>query len=873
MMDRDSAGRFVRTVAVIGALATALLAVSVLRADTPTRKQSDRFKGPRQEPPDRVVDALHLALEVSFDWEESAVDGTVVHRFRSLRRDLKKIELDAVKIDVHEVTDGRGRRLEHESFKDRLRIRLAEPVARTEEFEVKIRYRCHPKLGVYFRKPVEEAPDRPKQIWTQGEALEARHWIPCQDHPVDKLTSEITVHAPGDLMALSNGRLKDVRKEADESGRIFHWVQEKPHATYLIAVVVGEFAEYKDAWEGIEIRSFVPLSRKDQAKRSFESTGDMMAFFSDKLGYPYPWHRYDQICVHEFLFGGMENTTLTILTEGTLHDEAAAQDVSSRGLVAHELAHQWFGDLVTCKDWAHIWLNESFATFLDNQYRGHHLGWDEEVYGRKENGDEYLEEDRNRYRRALVTRRYRAPGDMFDSHAYPKGARIIAMLMNVVGEESFWAGLQHFLKGHEFTSVETEDLRLAMEAATGRSLQWFFDQWVYSGGHPEYRVSYEWDEDAASLKLKVEQTQKLDELTTLFRMPVDIEITTPAGKKIQRVEVSKREETFTFPCAERPRMVRFDKHGWILKELDFSKSREELLYQLEHDDNILGRLRAAESLAKLAGDSKARAGLLRGLKKDSFWGVRVGIALALGEFSAKEVRSSLQAAYRDDGSSKVREAIVQALGEHDSPEANTFLRSVIADDSSYYVVAKALGSLVKIDAKNSVAVLFEAVERESHRDTIRSAAVRGLGELEKDGHLAEEQEKKFHETVIRFAQPRYSVRTRSTAFEALGRVGKGEDAAYGTLIAAVDDPFLRVRMNVFEALGRLGDPRAVEVLQKRRTRETHRVFRSPLDTINEAIRRIETGEEESDLEDEVRKLRKEQGRLQKRIEELEERKG
>jgi aminopeptidase N len=833
------------------------------------RTQSENFKASPREPPDRDADAIHLHLRVSFDWQASAVAGEVTHEFRSLREGLDKLTLDSVDIDIQAVVDPDGKALKFESREKELIVHFDPPVALGASIRFRVRYRCAPKWGIYFRHPDEDAPNIPKQIWSQGEAHEARHWIPCFDHPVDKLTTEMEVLAPPGLTAISNGELSSTRPDDESGGTWYHWKQSQPHTTYLIAVVVGEFEEYNESWDGIAIRSLVPPDRIDDAARSFALTGDMMEYFSSTLGVRYPWHRYDQICVHEFLFGGMENTTTTILTERTLHDERGALHVSSRGLVAHELAHQWFGDLVTCEDWAHIWINESFATFLDNQYRGHNLGWDEEVYGRKLQADDYFSEDRDSYRRPLVTRRYRHPGDMFDNHAYPKGARILAMLMNVLGERAFNAGLKLILTRHAHESIDSEDVRQALEDASGRSLIWFFDQWIYSGGHPEYRVTSRWDEDSTMIRLTVKQVQVIDEVTKLFRMPVDIEITTSAGKSIHRVDVAKAEETFSFSSEERPLMVRFDKHGWILKELTFPKSREELVHQLAHDDNVEGRILAVRDLSKRKSDTTAMNALLGRLREEPFWGVRVAIARGLGRFRDSSVRDGLLEAFASEGTSKVRVAMLKALEDFSGDAKRDLVQRAIKDDPSYHVVSEALRILAELDGKDAYDTLMDALGRDSHLDLIRSAAMGALGELEKDGKLKKGKRKRAIKAITEFAARRYSVATRSAALKALGVLGKGKDDVFRTIAKAIDDRFLYIRLAVFEALGELGNKDGIEILEERRLKEGDRPFRNPVDEIDNAIRSIRSGGSDDAIEKEVGRLRKAQKKLESRIRKLE----
>ncbi len=839
----------------------------LLSAEPP--RVSPKFSGERREPPDRGADALHLKLEVEFDWEKREVAGKAHHTFRVLESGLRSIRLDAVKLHVIKVEGPGGEKLEFESGPETLKVDLARERKRGEEVQFTVEYRCRPQRGVYFRAPDDAYPRTPKQIWTQGEAVEARHWIPCIDHPVDKLTTEVLVTAPEGLMALSNGRLAGEPVALAGGGRVYHWIQEKPHATYLIAVVVGDFAEYRDEWNGIPIVSYVPRDRAGDASRSFALTRAMMQFFSDKTGVPYPWAKYGQVCVEEFLMGGMENTSLTILTDHTLHDAAAALDVESHGLVAHELAHQWFGDLATCKDWAEIWLNESFATFFENLYREHHLGWDEGVLGRMEQGEAYMAEDRHEYRRPLVTYRYRHPDDLFDSHAYPKGARILSMLRNVLGDDRFFAGIKRYLETRAYQPAETADLRQAMEEVSGASLRWFFDQWVHGGGHPSYKVASEWDERAKVVRVRVEQTQKVDDLTALFRMPIEIEVVTSSGATLHRVGVARADETFTFPTPERPKMVRFDKRDWVLKELDFPRSREELLYQLQEDGEVSGRIEAARALASRLDDDVRKA-LLDRLAREPFWGVRVEIVRALRQAGGSTVREALIAACGSEKRSHVRREIVSALGEYPGAATAAFLRKSLGADPSYSVAAGALRSLSRLDRLAALPDAYRALERDSHGEEIRLAAIDSISRCEQlDGKAREDAVDRLL-ALHKRGQP-LSVRNR--AGSALARRGRGVDKVFAALLSAIDDPNPEIRRNTFRSLAEFGDRRAIEPLRERREKEGHRPFRDPLDDLDDAVKRLDNVGEKDQLLDELRRLREAGEGLERRMKNLEEKNG
>ena len=797
------------------------------------------------------------------------MNGRATHRLRSFRDGTRIVELNAVGLEVRSAAIVGGPSLSFESLPEKLRIDLGRGTKRDEEISIVIEYRAHPTLGVYFRKPDVSYPDRPKQVWTQGEAEEARHWIPCFDHPSDKLTTEVLVTAPKPLRVISNGRLVSIEPGSGEN-QVFHWTQEKPHSTYLIVVVVGEFAEWKGDAGGIPLGGYVPKSRAALAPRLFGETADMMAFFGERTGVRYPWPKYDQICVSGFSFGGMENTTATTLHENSLLDDRAALDRSSRGLIAHELAHQWFGDLVTCKDWGDIWLNESFATFFENLYVEHSLGWDEGVYERYRDGQEYKDEDRSAYRRRLSLRTWKAPEHLFDRHTYPKGARILSALRYVLGDDAFFAGIHRYLEKHAHQPVESNDFRIALEEASGQSLGWFFDEWVYSGGHPRYQVAASWDDATKALTVQVDQTQKVDDLTPLFRMPVVIAVTQPSGRTEHKVWVSEAKQTFTFPANERPRMVRFDPGDWILKDIEFPKSREELIYQLQADPDMLGRRDAAEALRAHVRIASVEEGLLERLEAEPFWAVRVEIVQSLtsapeGGPSEPTIRR-LEERFRHEPRAEVRGEIAKALRQAPAALAAAFLRSAIANDPSYGVVTSSLRSLAKVLKREAEPDAVAALERDSHDDMIREAAIDVLTD---DDVLAPEARPAAAKRIAGMFRPGATASLRGAVLRALARIGKGNEDAFQLLVAALDDTDNFVRIQAAAALADLGDRRALDFLERRRAKERKAVLRSPLEAIQRAIARFEGKGDLRELEGELRRLREMNRALEERVGALE----
>ena len=469
------------------ALLLLLLLSGWVLADGPKRGP---FTQPQRSLRSRNFDQRHVRLELQFDWDAQRIDGRALLTLKPFRP-IRSVGLDAAEMKIVKASLASPSKepLKFTHRGNRLEVELGREVAADAELQLDIQYEIsNPKNGAHFVLPGEKEPNQTRMVWTQSEPEYARYWFPCHDHPSDRFTSEILATVPEGYVVLSNGALQE-KKPADGGKVTWHFVQEPEHVSYLMSVVAGEFEVYEQSWDGLPVTSYVPKGRLDQAARSFSKTARMVEYYSDLFGYRYPWAKYSQICVDEYGWGGMEHTSATTLNLNTLHDERAELDTSSESLVAHELVHQWFGDLITCKDWSQIWLNESFATYFTTVWYEHEFGADEAAWRRYEEAQSYKTEDTKRYRRALVTSRYDKPVYMFDRHSYPKGARVLHMLRYVLGDDAFWRTIRHYTNKCALQSVETAQFRIALEEATGQGLDWFFDQWVYHGGHPQYDLA------------------------------------------------------------------------------------------------------------------------------------------------------------------------------------------------------------------------------------------------------------------------------------------------------------------------------------------------------------------------------------------------
>jgi len=478
---------------------------------------------------DRSLDVKHMVLNLSFDWDRRWVGGETTLTLTPLAVPLQTVTLDAAEIKIKKVTAGKTA-LSFWTVGEELLVDLGREVKPGEEIALTISHEAVPSRGLYFVGPDKGYPSKPRMIYSQGEQENNHWWFPCYDFPNDKSTWETFLTVPGGFTALGNGKLIGVQEYPGGAKRTFHWSQEVPASSYLVSVAIGEFDIVKQESEGIPVEYYVPKGTpREDALRSFGLTPDMVKFFSESIGVRYPYAKYAQSAVADFIYGGMENVSATTQTLETIHPAEVDKEASSVGLVAHELAHQWWGDYLTCRDWSHAWLNEGFATYFENLYKEHHYGQEEFQY--EQLGDEraYLEEDATRYRRPIVETFYTDPLDLFDRHLYPKGGWTLHMLRGIVGDDLFWKAIHRYAEEHKEANVITDDLRRAFEGVSGQNLEWFFDAWYYHGGHPEYKVTQSWDEQAKGVRLKVEQQQKVDSLTPLFRMPVKIEFSSESG--------------------------------------------------------------------------------------------------------------------------------------------------------------------------------------------------------------------------------------------------------------------------------------------------------------------------------------------------------
>lgn len=679
---------------------------------------------------DRPADIRHVRLDLQVDLPKKTVDGTATLSVRAMR-DLSSLSLDAVEFEVQKVwlqgegEAGRYLNFDHDGRKLVIDFEGTWPAGRDGTLRIEYRVR-EPREGLFFFGPTKAEPNVPLQVWSQGEAITNRYWFPCLDQPNQKQTTELVVTAAEGNEVISNGKLVG-RKENPDHTVTFHWKEEHPHPSYLVTLVVGQFDVVRDEWEGLPVLYYVPKGAKGDVERTFGRTKEMLWFFSDRFGIRYPWEKYAQVVVEQFTSGGMENTSATTLTTRAFHDARAILDSTPDGLISHELAHQWWGDMVTCKDWAHLWLNEGFASYFEAVWAEHHLGREEFEYNMLLKARQAMAGDKER---PVVDRRYPFERSMFDARSYPKGAWLLHMLRRQLGDEAFWRGLKRYGTAFRFQSAETGDFREVLENETGRSLERFFYDWAERPGHPVLEVRTDYLPETRQTRLTVKQTQPGEAFHFPLRVVFHNKATARPGSpgepmRAQDFEVTEKEQTFLVGVPERPALVEVDPQQALLAEIKETKANDLWVAQLKNG-GVAARVRAARQLGttKLPADRQA---LAEALGQESFWGVRAEIAGALGESGGDAARDALLAGLKAEHA-KVRRACAEQLGQFkgDARAAAGLKQILQKGDPSYFVEAAAVGAYAKVSPADAAEVVRPWLGKESHNDVIRVAALGGL---------------------------------------------------------------------------------------------------------------------------------------------------
>jgi aminopeptidase N len=842
------------------ALALCFCAPQLILAQTGAQTQPQPKLPPRQYIAIRNYDTRHIKLDLHFDWEREQAIGTATITFAPLTTNFQSLEFDAANMTFSSVKLESGAPLKYETdeIREKLRITMDRAYQPSDVLTVVIAYNTKGVStdtgiggfgrGLTFIKPTKDDPTRPKQIWSQGETEYNHYWFPCFDHPNDFATTEIIATVEKPLMVVSNGRLLETKTNADGT-RTFHWKMEQPHASYLSSIVVGEYAAVEGSYAGIPVISYVYPNELEEGKVTTARLPDMVKFFSEKTGVKYPYAKYAQTMTRDF-GGGMENISATTQTDTMILDARSNLDRDTDGLQSHELAHQWFGDYVTCRTWADIWLNESFATYFQAMWDEHRYGRDDFLYRDvKSNQEAYFGSWRQGNRRPIVTGNYANKDAIFDNYAYPRGGAVLHMLRKTLGEENWWRSINHYLTKYAHQPVQTEQFRIAIEETTGEPMDWFFEQWLYKMGHPVFNVTQSYSPETKTLTLKVRQEQKLDPDSDypqvgFFRAMLDVEIATGSGApRVERVTIEpKEEQTFTFKADSQPLLVNFDYGGTLIKELKFEKSNDDLVYQLTRDEDVTGRLwalnqlktRLSEASLAAADREKILAALAASLNNDKFWGVRSDVAAALGGLPDAAVRTALLAAAKD-ADAHVRTNAITSLGKSKDPAlASVYLPYL--GDRSYATVRAAALALGETKSPAAYDALVKLLDAPSWRDQLRASALTGLANL---------GDKRALEMGLRYAGAGNQPGVRGAAITLLGAVGKDDPRVFPLISQAfmlgVETQNFPIGNAAGEALVTLGDPRGLDVIEQAMKKTNGSPIQGLIRQFQDRLRRKTTG--------------------------------
>ncbi len=770
----------------------------------------------RRYAPDMPVRIHHLKLVLTVHPEQRTLSGVCHTTFEPLAQEISELFFAAQGLVIERVSvAGAADNLSFEKSDSGFTVALPQALKRGEKLELAVAYKTdNPRAGIYFTGPTAFYPTKPWQVWTQGEDDDSHFWYPVAvaDHPGHKMTTEVVVTVPKGYLALSNGAL--VAKQDDDEAEVttYQWLHDKPHSPYLVTLVVGKFEKLTESYKGLPVEIYFDKQYSQQAKLYFKGTADLVALYSRLYGYEYPWPgKYAQVMVQDFLFGGMENTSISTMTAGILADPDAFDEYrwASLRLNAHELCHMWHGDLITCLHWPDAWLHEGAATYGEVEAVEHVLGRLEMSYYVKVLADLYFAEDA-RYRRPIVTDLYKEPMDLFDRHLYQKGALVRHMIRYLLGDADYYESVRVFLKDNAFKSVETADFIKAIEKATGRNLRQFFDQWVFGAGFPEYKVSLKWDEQNKVATVKALQTQKLEGETGLFTMPILFSFTMADGTTCNRtITIADQNTTISFPLPGKPVMFAFDPDNWVLKKLDLTGvPKSMLVHQLHNDPRVIGRVYAAQTLATLGG-SDSVAELEAELSSNCFWAVAVEAAKALGEIGAPAACKVLMSATSAEHP-KVRRAVVTALGNFKDEEAAQTLSDIICGgtEKSIFVLSEAAHALGKTKSSKAFPALAQALQIDSWLETVKVGALNGLSEI---------GDERSAELVIEYSAAGKPLNSRPAAITALGKLAATTPQALAILhdLAGSEEAsqFTLLR-SVIDALGEAKNPESRLVLDK-----------------------------------------------------------
>lgn len=664
----------------------------------------------------REIDIINTTLEANFDWKNKTMAGTATIKLKPFYYELDTITLDAKYfiIDTIKIINHKNNyTLKYLYDNKKIKITIGRKLTKNDTISILIKYTAQPEIyaknttengtaisdskGLFFITPDSAHPTKPYQIWTQGETESTSCWLPTTEATNEKFTQDFYLTVSKKMKTLSNGELIYSIDNQDTT-RTDYWRQTLPHAPYLAMIAVGDFEIIKDKYKQLDVDYYVEPKYGKYGKKIFGKTPEMIAFFEKILNYSYPWNKYSSIVVRDYVSGAMENTSATVFMEQVQRTDRELLDLNYDNVLAHELFHHWFGDLVTCESWANLPLNESFADYSEYLWEEYKYGLDAADLQHHSSLDQYLWESKTK-REPLIRYHHKEPDDMFDSHSYAKGGLVLHALRNYVGDKAFFESLNLYLTKNAFKTTEIHDLRMAFEETTGKDLNWFFDQWFLKRGHPEIEVKSYYKDG----KFIVKTTQNQDTLyQPIYKIPYEIIYYIDKEEIKKNITLDAHKNTFEFDCKQKPDVLLFDTKDIHIGTIQHYKSKKEYIFQYYNAKKYIFRY-AALSALKNDLDSNDILQMYKDATQDSFWKIREMAIETLSKANKKdsaEVTKLMLACYDKEKKPDVKAIILEKIGnKKDKNFAQMF--AFCMRDSSYMVAGAALKAYLQTNPDNA----------------------------------------------------------------------------------------------------------------------------------------------------------------------------
>jgi len=781
--------------------------------------------------PDRKINIKHIALDVIPDFEKRDLRGEATITFEPIEKDLDELHLDGVDLNLDSVT-GTTPISEYHATTDEIVINFAKALQPGSEYKITIRYSCHPLKGLMFRVQSNGYKADEAHLFSHGEMVDGRYWFPSYDYPNAKFTSEVTCHVPQGMTVLSNGRM--VSSVIDPNGlQSVHWTQEKPHANYLITLVAGHFNKIEDKCDAIPLSFYTLPSDSKEAHLAFDDTKPMMEILQKEIDVPFPWAQYSQVVVRDFTAGGMENTSFTTLFDSLLRQTETENiqpifggecySLTSEGLIAHELSHQWFGDLVTCKDWAHSWLNEGFATYYSLLYANTRHGHDTFLYELYKDRHSISEEDYDP--RPIVSHNYQDPHEQFNIvRTYQKGSWVLQMLREQLGDTLFRRCIKTYLERHQYQTVVTADFVSVVEELSGRSFDRFFDQWLFQPQVPSVRINYSWEAKSQLAKITVTQTVGSSKPRNDYRKTRDEENEKPKNQYFhfpltvrfkskdqtidKQLNIEKAEETFYIALKHQPDTFSVDPELGLLAKINCHLPTKMVYSLLADQSDVVARLSACDALSTREDDSSLKK-LQERLQNDTFYGVRMQAADALAAVHNEQALEALISSIQQTDP-RVRNRVVMNIGKYFHPRAQQTLVDIIAVEKNPAIVETAIKGLGSYNLKPVDDILRKYLDSESYQQRLANAAIFSVRAHEDPAFVP------VLEDILKKRKDDFRSQDFASALDALAYIDRNEkprDDARNFIVRYVNDKCERIQIGAIRALGVLGDQEANPILE------------------------------------------------------------